>query len=117
MLNVSDSAQIFLIPGTTDMRKGIDRLSTVVATLTSENIFGGAYFLFCSRNRTTIKILYWDRNGFCLWQKRLEKEKFWWPKDVQDVQNMKANQLRWLLDGLDPTQIHGHKSLNYSSIF
>ncbi|MBO4336292.1 MAG: IS66 family insertion sequence element accessory protein TnpB [Desulfovibrio sp.] len=117
MLSIADSTSVFLIPGVTDMRKGIERLSTVVASMTTENIFSGAYFLFCSRNRKTVKILYWDRNGFCLWQKKLDKEKFWWPKDVEDVKNLEPYELRWILDGLDPTSIHGHQTLNYSSIF
>lgn len=117
MLNITDTVNIFLIPGPTDMRKGIDRLSLLVADKTKENIFSGSLFLFCSRHRNTIKILYWDRNGFCLWQKRIDKEKFWWPKDASEVQKLRAHELRWLLDVLDPTELVGHKDCNYSSIF
>ena len=116
MLNIADNVNVFLIPGPTDMRKGIDCLSALVADKTTENIFSGALFLFCSRHRKTVKILYWDRNGFCLWQKRLDKEKFWWPKHIGEVNKMKAHELRWLLDGLNPTELTGHKDLTYNTI-
>ena len=116
MLNLGDTAEVFLIPGITDMRKGIDRLSILVSEKTKANVFSGAYFLFCNRHRDTIKILYWDRNGFCLWQKRLDKEKFWWPKNEDDVKRMEAQEIRWIIDGLDPTKITGHKKLTYSTI-
>lgn len=117
MLNITDSTNIFLIPGPTDMRKGMDRLSLLVADRTKENVFSGALFIFCSRNRKTIKILYWDRNGFCLWQKKIDQEKFWWPKDVVEARKMRARELRWLLDGLDPTDVVGHKEFKFSTIF
>ena len=110
MLNLIDSVSIFLIPGITDMRKGIDRLCSMIAEKTEENPLSGAYFLFCSRNRRTVKILYWDRNGFCLWQKRLDDDKFWWPKNSEEVSKIKAHELRWLLDGLDPTAVKGHNA-------
>lgn len=116
MFSIAESVGIFLIPGSTDMRKGIESLSILVAHKTTENIFSGSYFLFCSRNRKTVKILYWDRNGFCLWQKKLDKEKFWWPKNTDEIQKMKACELRWILDGLDPTELDGHHTLHYSTI-
>ena len=64
-----------------------------------------------------IKILYWDRNGFCLWQKRLEKERFPWPETTAEVKEIQIRQLRWLLDGLDLSRTKGHRGLNYSIIY
>ncbi len=71
---------VFLAPGVTDLRKSINGLSLLVENQMELDLFCGVLFGFCNRRRTTIKLLYWDHNGFCLWMKRLETEKFLWPK-------------------------------------
>ncbi len=48
-----------------------------------------------------VKILYWDRNGFCLWHKRLEKHLFTWPVFPEEVMEIDPRELHWLLEGLD----------------
>ena len=63
------ATKVFLVLGTTDMRKAIDGLSLVVASQLDRDAFSGHLYAFCNRDRTIVKILYWDRNGFCLWQK------------------------------------------------
>ena len=60
-----------------------------------------------------LKILYWDRNGFCLWHKRLEKHHFCWPRSVDDVMEIEPRSLGWLLDGLKIDQPTTHISLKY----
>ena len=70
--------KILLKTGVTDFRKQINGLSIIAKEELKQNIFSSILFMFCNKNRTRIKILYWDMNGFCLWQKRLEKEKFPW---------------------------------------
>jgi len=66
----------FYRAGATDMRKAVNGLSMLVADYLDLDVFTGNFFVFCNRARTIIKILYWERNGFCLWQKRLEKHRF-----------------------------------------
>jgi transposase len=69
-------ANIWLVLGSTDMRKSIDSLALVVVDQLNLDALSGQFFVFCNRSRNIIKILYWDRNGFCLWQKRLERFRF-----------------------------------------
>ncbi len=64
-----------------------------------------------------LKILYWDRNGFCLWHKRLEKDRFKWPKSNEEIMTIEQRELEWLLDGLSINQKEAHPSLKYSAVF
>jgi transposase len=62
-----------------------------------------------------IKILYWDRNGFCLWHKRLERDRFCWPNNASEARLLSVRELRWLLDGLSIDQA-AHRALRYEKI-
>ena len=93
--------QIYVRPGVTDMRKQINGLSIIAEEEMELNPGSGNLFLFCSRNRKLLKSIWWDRNGFCLWQKRLEKGKFPWPNTEQQAREISENQLKMLLDGID----------------
>lgn len=115
-MNFTTSAKIWLVLGATDMRKSIDGLAVLVADQLDLDIFAGHLFVFCNRGRTIVKILYWDRNGFCLWHKRLERYRFLWPSSEVEVLEMDHRQLSWLLDGLDPISTHGHPRLQYRHI-
>lgn len=88
------------------MRKSINGLSDLVANQLKLDALGGQYFVFCGRKRNTMKILYWDRGGFCLWYKRLEADRFRWPRDEGEAQAISGEQLGWLLSGLDIRQAH-----------
>ena len=98
------------------MRKQINSLSILVQERLELDPFSGSVFVFCNRKRSTVKALYWDRNGFCLWQKRLEKDRFRWPETEEEVLRISARELRWLLDGLALVQSGAHKKLHYSSV-
>ncbi len=114
MLAANHDRRIFLSLGVTDMRKAINGLSLMVSEEMEEELLSGDLFVFCNRGRNILKILYWDRNGFCLWQKRLEKHRFKWPGSEEDVLEIEERELSWLLDGLD---IHdAHERLNYTAI-
>lgn len=110
------STRAYLVLGSTDLRKAVNGLSLLVAGLQETDVFSGHLFVFCNKSRTLIKVLYWDRNGFCLWQKRLEKHRFLWPESREQALELGSRELAWLLEGLDPLQVRGHPSLNYSTI-
>ena len=78
------------------------------------NPFSGDLFVFCNRRRNIIKILYWDRNGFCLWHKRLEEHRFKWPESEQEIMTIDQSSLQWLLYGLDIAD--AHKKLYYQIV-
>lgn len=108
------NCQIYLAVGSTDMRKSINGLSTLVADDFDIDPFSGHLFAFCNRQRKIIKILFWDNNGFCIWHKRLEKDRFQWPDSEEDIIHIDSRQMAWLLAGLDINT--AHKQLFYSEI-
>ena len=113
MMPANFSGNVYLAVGSTDMRKAINGLSILVEQALELNPFSGDLFVFCNRQRTIIKILYWDLNGFCLWLKRLEKHQFKWPRLQHEVICIGPKQLDWLLSGLDYTS--AHQQLNYTA--
>ncbi len=76
MLAISSNARIFFFRESVDMRKGIEGLSSLVETFCSGELVTGAYFVFISRSKNKMKVLYWDNDGFAIWWKRLEKGSF-----------------------------------------
>jgi len=114
MNSFDGNTRVYLATGATDLRKAIDGLSILVADRLALDPFSGHLFAFCNRGRTNIKILYWDRNGFCLWQKRLERHRFVWPESEAQILDLDRRQLAWLLDGLDPLNVNAHKRLEYA---
>ena len=109
-----DHLRVFLRPGPTDMRKAIQGLSVLAQETFSQDPFTGNLFVFCNRRRDLVKLLYWDRNGFCLWQKRLERDRFPWPNTEDEVLEISMEQLGWLLNGIDFRRAHG--VLKYSAL-
>jgi len=116
MMYPPSNMRVFLAPGSTDMRKAINSLSILVEASLRVDPFSGHLFVFCNQGRTILKILYWDRNGFCLWQKRLEKHRFQWPQNRDEVMEIGARELSFILEGLDIGSVHPHGSLRYSTV-
>lgn len=109
--------EVYLCLGYTDMRKSINGLSIIVSDILDQDPFSGHIFAFCNRARKILKVLYWDKNGFCLWQKRLDKGKFIWPLSESDQNKISSQQFRWLLDGLEINQNKAFPSENFKYIF
>ncbi len=111
---LASETPVFIAVGITDMRKAINGLSMIVEENFDLDLFSGHLFVFCNRRRDIIKILFWAQNGFCLWQKRLEKDKFHWPESDMEVVNISGQQLSWLLAGLDIGD--AHKKLYFKQV-
>jgi transposase len=111
MLDLAGIGQVYLACGSTDLRKSIDGLAAIVQEGFTLNPFSPCLFAFCNRERDKIKILHWDRNGFWLYYKRLEKGRFRWPQDGSGAVGVTRRELRWLLDGLSLEQQYAHPTV------
>lgn len=100
MIGLPDSVRILLFSEPTDMRRGVDGLTGLVLTA-GEDAYSGHLFVFVSRRRNRVKILTFQKGGFVLWYKRLERGRFRVrPTDEPQVV-IDATQLTMLLDGID----------------
>lgn len=110
IINLS-KVRIFVRPGNTDLRKAVNGLSAIVQGDMKQDPFSGSVYLFCNRSRTVLKAVYWDKTGFWLSQKKLEKAKYPWPQDEVKARELTAEQLQMLLAGID--FFKAHKELFY----
>ena len=105
MLTLPPSVRVFLAMAPTDMRCGFDGLSVRVRSLLDEDPMSGHLFVFRNRRRDRMKILFWDRSGFCLWYKRLEKGTFRFPDEsAAGGVEIEAAELSLILEGIDLQQ-------------
>ena len=113
----NDLPLVYVCRDVVDFRKGINSLSVLVEGTLALDPFSEHLFVFCNRKRDKVKVLYWERNGFCMWQKCLEKARFKWPrKALDEVITLTGQQLNWLLDGYDITRMQAHERLHYHSV-
>jgi len=110
-----NNVRIFIRPGYTDLRKASYGLTAIVQEEMKENPFSGSVYLFCNREHKLLKAVYWDKTGFWLCQKRLEKEKFPWPSTIEAAREINADELKMLLSGID--FFKAHKTLYYKKVF
>ena len=103
MMGPPANTRIWVAAGFTDMRCGFDRLAELASVVTGEDPFSGHLFLFRGRGGDRLKILYWDRDGFALWYKRLEEGVFKLPRIEAGKKSveLRASELAMMLDGID----------------
>lgn len=103
MIGLPPSVRIHFATELTDMRNGIDGLRAIVEGTLGHDPYSGHLFVFVGKSKDKVKILFWDRSGFVLYMKRLEKGRFQLP--VIDARRnhvqMESAQLTMLLDGID----------------
>jgi transposase len=98
---LAPGTKVYLWCAPADMRKGFDGLSALAAEVVKMDPFSGHLFLFRSRKGDYLKVLHWDGSGICLFSKRLERDKFVWPPQVDESLQLTAAQLALLIEGMD----------------
>jgi transposase len=98
-----------------DFRKNINGLAALVQQSLQIDPLNGGVFAFTNRRRDRIKLLLWDRNGFWLVMKRLEADRFAWPRQ-EAVMTLTVEQLHWLLEGIDIEAMRRHPARMYQHI-
>lgn len=111
-----ESVPVYVHRDAVDFRKSINGLSVMVQESMGLDVFSEALFVFGNRRRDKIKILFWEKTGFCLFYKRLEKDKFKWPRKGDAVLSLSAEQFDWLLRGLDIAKLTPHSERYFSSV-
>jgi transposase len=106
--------RLFIRPGSTDLRKASNGLTVLVQEEMKQDPFSGSVYLFCNRERKLLKAVYWDKTGFWLSQKRLEKEKYPWPDTAEAARELSFEELKMLLSGID--FFKAHKELFYKKV-
>jgi transposase len=109
MLSFPSAVKIFLCREHTDMRKSFDSLAVMVKSIIHQDPLSGHIFVFCNRRADRLKLLYWDRDGFAVWYKRLEKGIFSLPQASEDSCVIDHRQLMMILEGVDISSVRFKK--------
>jgi len=104
MLSIHQSTRVFLCSQVIDMRYSFDALSGLVTTYFGVSPLSGHIFVFFSRNRDRMKLLFWDSDGFALYYKRLERGTFAWVQDLdlEEGGEIQAADFAMILTGINP---------------
>ena len=111
MIELDSATNVYLFTQATDMRKGFDRLAELVREELRRSALTGGLFVFVSRKRDRLKVLFWDRDGFALFYKRLEAGVFR-VEERDDVEEITGVDLKLLLEGMDFSRIKLRKAVN-----
>jgi transposase len=101
VLSLLGNARVFVAVLPADLRKGYDGLARLAHDVIAQDPLSGHLFVFANRKRNRIKILYWDRDGYAVWMKRLERGNFRWPTPAADHVEWTALELAAVLGGID----------------
>jgi transposase len=109
-----EPGDIYLHCGHVDFRKSINGFLIIIEHELVLSAFSNAMFIFCNRKQDKLKIIYWDKTGFVMWYKVLQKHHFKWPMltDMRHIQ-LSEQQPEWSLSGMD---LIGHQSLSYQRL-
>ena len=103
MIHLPASVRVYLCTSPCDMRRSFDGLHALVTGAMKLDAFAGHLFVFANRRKDRVKILYWDRDGFAMWAKRLEEGTYAMPFDEGDEprREVTTQELGALLSGID----------------
>lgn len=117
MIHLPASVRVYLCLAACDMRKSFDGLHALVREYLELDAFAGHLFVFASRRRDRLKILYWDRDGFAIWSKRLEEGTYAVPLAASADEHRReitAQELGALLSGIDLSQAKRRKRYRHT---
>ena len=109
MLTLPPSVRIWCSTSPTDLRRGFDGLSGLVRSHLHADPLSGHLFVFFNRKADRLKVLYWDRDGMCIWYKRLERGRFHFPTADAASLELTPGQLQMILDGVDVERVRRFK--------
>jgi len=101
MISLPAAVRVYLYTAPCDMRRGFDGLKALATHAIGVDPLAGHLLVFCGRRRDRIKVLYWDRDGWALWSKRLEAGTYAFPFESTGRKEISSGELSALLDGLD----------------
>lgn len=105
--------RIWLCTEPIDMRKSFDGLSALVRNRLQEDPLDGELFVFINKRKTHLKVLYFDRSGYCIWYKRLEQGQFNFRAGTGGKRRLDWTQLKLLLEGIEVEQFRQYKRYSY----
>ena len=111
MISLPPAVKIFLATEPADMRRSFDGLAAMVEHVLQQDPLSGHLFVFRNRRGDRVKLLYWDRDGLCIWYKRLEEGTFRFPAPQEGQTCVTISGAEWamLLDGVDFTNVRRGK--------
>ncbi len=116
MFRLDADLKVYLHREAIDFRKSINGLAVLVEQSMGLDPFAGAAYIFRNRRCDRIKLLIYDRTGFWLLMKRLEQDRFVWPRRSQAVLELTSEQVHWLLEGIDLEALRRHPVRKYQHI-
>lgn len=115
MFRLDEQLKVYLHREPIDFRLNINGLALRVEQALGLDPFAACVYVFSNRRRDRVKLLGWDRNGFWLLLKRLEKDRFIWPSE-EAVPALSIEQLHWLLEGIDIATVQRHPSRVFARV-
>lgn len=117
MISLPSSVKIFLCLEPADMRRSFDGLAGMVEDVLEQDPLSGHLFVFRNRRADRVKLLYWDRDGLCIWYKRLEAGTFRFPTSQPGQTSVTISAAEWamLLDGVDLASVRRRKRYRRSA--
>jgi len=117
MLRLTETTRIYIAKEAVDCRKAINGLVTLVVEQFSSPPNDGSVYVFYNRDADRVKCLFWDKNGFVLYHKRLERGRFKLKKGFDGSIDITHQQLDWLLAGLEFRLMAEFKTLDFTNYF
>ena len=110
-----EETKIYVRPGATDLRRGVGGLLAVIENEMKLDALTDSVFLFCNKNHKLMKLIFWDKTGFWLAQKRLERSTWPWPDNSEEARQITPEQIEMLLCGIDFWR--APEEIKFSSVF